>query len=348
MKAYVRKVAGCIAFCLFVMQPVFAADSDRFVEGLQYQRIEPAAPFGSRKDKVEVVEMFLFACPHCYELEPKLREWLKHNPDIDFHRVPAIAGPSWADQARAYYMIQALGEHPGQMEEALYKAIHDGGRQIYNESSVIDFFVTQGVDERRATALYNSAEVAAGVDEARRKTVQYRLRGVPAVIVDGRFKTAPYFVRNQEEMLSVLDELVGRERIRIETTAVSAIPLTATQGYRDEVRRPPEPYHGPARGGKQVYKDYCATCHDRTTQGAPQPDDDVEWSLRARKGMQILMLHAIEGYNQYLMPPRGGCGNCTDEELKAAVDYILTQAGIKLPLPSHAGRENGSAGKGAS
>jgi len=225
------------------------------------------------------------------------------------------------------------------MEERLFKAIHEDGKQIYNEYSVIDFLLSQGVDEKRAYALYDSPEVAARVNEARLKTVQYGLRGVPAVIVDGRFKTAPYFVRNQEEMLEVLDSLVARERAALDGQAIAASGMQVmggTQGYRDEIRRPPEPYHGPQRNGKKIYKDYCATCHDRTTQGAPMPDDDIEWSIRARKGMQILMLHTIEGYNEYLMPPRGGCGNCSEQELKSALDYILTQSGLKLPLPSHA------------
>lgn len=158
----------------------------------------------------------------------------------------------------------------------------------------------------------------------------------PAVVVAGRYKTAPYFVRSQEEMLEVLDELVLTERAR---ATVARVALTPTQGYRDEIRRPPEVYHGPPRNGERIYKDYCATCHDRTTQGAPMPDDHIEWSIRARKGMQVLMLHVIEGYNQYLMPARGGCGNCSETELKAALDYILGLAGVK----PHIARRDGPA-----
>jgi len=332
MTRLLRRILICTGCCLFAVQALAVSEAERFVEGLHYHRIDPAAPLTAHKGKVEVVEMFLLACPHCYELTPKLRRWLRDRPEVDFHRVPAIVGPSWADQARAYYMIQALGERAEQMEAQLLKDIHKGGKQIYNESGVIDFLVGQGVDEKRAYALYDSPEIAARVNEARLKTVQYGLRGVPAVVVDGRFKTAPYFVRNQEEMLEVLDYVVTRERAAWAGAASATKVREATQGYRDEIRRPPEPYHGPQRTGKDIYKGYCATCHDRTTQGAPMPDDDIEWSMRARKGMQILMLHTIEGYKQYLMPPRGGCGNCSELELKAALEYILTQAGLKKPL----------------
>jgi len=178
---------------------------------MEYKRIDPPAPLTGIKDRVEVVEMFLYACPHCYELEPKLRQWLKDKPYVDFHRIPAIMGPSWADQARAFYMIEALGKSD-QLHEVLFKAIQEDGLKIYNEYSVVEFFVTQGVDGHEALGLYRSPEIMASVNEARLKTVKYGLRGVPAVIVNGKFKTAPFYVRNQDEMLEVLDVLVEKER----------------------------------------------------------------------------------------------------------------------------------------
>jgi len=105
--------------------------------------------------------------------------------------------------------------------------------------------------------------------------------------------------------------------------------IEGTQGYRDEINRPPEPWKGPPRSGARVYTDYCGSCHARTTQGAPMPEDEVEWGMRARQGMKVLMEHTINGYNQQLMPPRGGCENCSDAELKAALLFILGQSGIQ-------------------
>jgi len=110
-------------------------------------------------------------------------------------------------------------------------------------------------------------------------------------------------------------------------------PVEGTRGFIDEINRPPEPYKGPTRSGAQVYAYRCAGCHDKTTQGAPMPGDDIEWGLRARKGMNVLMKHTIEGYRTELMPPRGSCGNCSDVELKAAVIYMLEESGVKPPPP---------------
>ncbi|TCK18218.1 thiol:disulfide interchange protein DsbA [Thiogranum longum] len=195
------------------------ATEDRFREGSQYQRIDPPAPLTDQTDKVEVVEMFFYACPHCYQLEPRMTRWLAEKPYVNFQRMPAIIGPSWADQARAFYMIRALGDFD-RMHAALFKAIHEDGKQIYNEYSVVEFFASQGVDRKKALDLYLSPEIAASVNQARIKTVKYGLRGVPAVIVNGKYKTAPFFVHNQDEMIEVVDSLVEKERHKMSTANV--------------------------------------------------------------------------------------------------------------------------------
>gem|GEM_PF-1019905 len=116
----------------------------------------------------------------------------------------------------------------------------------------------------------------------------------------------------------------------------AAVPASAqptietTRGFQDEINRPPEPYRGPQRNGSQVYSYRCMSCHARTTQGAPMPGDDIEWGMRAKQGMRVLMEHVINGYNRKLMPPRGGCSNCNDAELRAAVVYMLEKSGIKV------------------
>lgn len=214
MKQYGRLMLVVLMLCSFG-HPVWAESAEnKFNEGSQYQRINPPAPLTEHKDKVEVVEMFFYACPHCYELEPKIQKWLKGKPYVDFHRMPAIVGPSWAEQARAFYMAEALGKFNA-LHKALFKAIHEDGKQIYNEYSVIKFFTSQGFDKQKVIELYFSPKIVEKVSEARVKTVKYSLRGVPAMIVNGKYKTAPYFVHNQEEMIEVLDSLVEKERAQL-------------------------------------------------------------------------------------------------------------------------------------
>lgn len=70
-----------------------------------------------------------------------------------------------------------------------------------------------------------------------------------------------------------------------------------------------------------TYQTVCATCHDNGIKNAPKINDHINWQLRSHKGLGVLYLHVINGYNR--MPPLGGCVTCTNEDIKAAVDYML-------------------------
>lgn len=102
-----------------------------------------------------------------------------------------------------------------------------------------------------------------------------------------------------------------------------------TTGFGQEMNEEVSINDGTPRTGIQVYENRCKTCHDRNTQGAPMPDDEYEWNKRAAKGTDVLMEHIINGYQRTLMPARGGCLNCSDEELRNALNYILKRSGVK-------------------
>jgi cytochrome c5 len=79
--------------------------------------------------------------------------------------------------------------------------------------------------------------------------------------------------------------------------------------------------------GKSLYGKSCALCHAAGVAGAPKPGDKAEWAPRIAQGMPVLEKHAIEGYTgqKGQMPPRGG-STATDDEVKAAVRYIVDQS----------------------
>lgn len=75
------------------------------------------------------------------------------------------------------------------------------------------------------------------------------------------------------------------------------------------------------RTGKQVYDSKCATCHATGAAGAPKLGDVAAWEPRIAKSIATLHTHAIEGFNG--MPAKGLCFDCSDEEIKASVDYLV-------------------------
>jgi cytochrome c5 len=83
-----------------------------------------------------------------------------------------------------------------------------------------------------------------------------------------------------------------------------------------------------ARSGKQVYDTTCFACHAIGAAGAPKFGDKAAWAPRIAQGIDTLLSHAIDGFQGKtgVMPPKGTCANCSNDELKAAVDYMVENA----------------------
>ncbi|MBF0256378.1 MAG: cytochrome c5 family protein [Gammaproteobacteria bacterium] len=78
------------------------------------------------------------------------------------------------------------------------------------------------------------------------------------------------------------------------------------------------------RTGEQVYNGPCKVCHEAGVAGAPKLDDKAAWAPRIATGMDALLKTVQTGKNA--MPPKGTCMDCTDAELKAAVEYMTSKA----------------------
>jgi cytochrome c5 len=77
------------------------------------------------------------------------------------------------------------------------------------------------------------------------------------------------------------------------------------------------------RSGDAVYQTSCAACHAAGVAGAPKLADKSAWKPRIAQGVPTLQKHALQGLNA--MPAKGTCVACSDEEIKAAVDYMVAQ-----------------------
>jgi cytochrome c5 len=75
--------------------------------------------------------------------------------------------------------------------------------------------------------------------------------------------------------------------------------------------------------GKDVYERACAACHDAGVAGAIKLSDKATWKKHLHHGLDHMVESVIEGKGA--MPPRGGSPNLTDEEIEAAVHYIVEQ-----------------------
>ncbi|MEC5212348.1 cytochrome c5 [Polaromonas sp. CG_9.5] len=77
--------------------------------------------------------------------------------------------------------------------------------------------------------------------------------------------------------------------------------------------------------GKSTFNNTCALCHASGAAGAPKPGDKADWGPRIAQGKDTLYKHALEGYTgaKGVMPARGGSTTLSDDQVKAAVDYMV-------------------------
>lgn len=88
------------------------------------------------------------------------------------------------------------------------------------------------------------------------------------------------------------------------------------------------------RTGADIYNGFCMACHGTGAAGAPKMGDKAAWQPRFAQGMDTLFNHAVNGIRA--MPPKGTCGDCSDDELKGAVAYMLNETGFKVDVPAAA------------
>ena len=77
---------------------------------------------------------------------------------------------------------------------------------------------------------------------------------------------------------------------------------------------------------ESVYNGFCQACHATGANNAPKFADAVAWKPRIAKGLPALYESALNGFNKGAMPPKGTCMDCTDDEIKATVEYITKAA----------------------
>ena len=180
-----------------------------------YEEIRPAQPTQSG-NKIEVVEVFWYGCPHCYTLEPYLQKWLAGKPDdVEFRRLPGILGSSWTPHARAFFTAEKMGILD-QIHEPLFKAIHKDRKRIFSDEELKDFIVsTTGVDANEFSRIFNSKEIDIKMRQALVSEQKYKITGVPAIIVNGKYLTNGTMAKSYEAIINVTDHLIDMERQKL-------------------------------------------------------------------------------------------------------------------------------------
>jgi len=185
----------------------FAAE---YKEGIHYIPVNPPQPT-STKDKVEVVELFWYGCPHCYRLEPYVKRWLKKKPaNAEFVRMPGVLNPGWELLARAYYTAEILGVVE-KVHSPIFDTIHGKRKSLGTEAAIMNVFKEYGVSEKDFKQTFRSFAVETKIRRARDMGRRYQAEGVPAIIVNGKYRISATTAGGPAQVFKVVDYLVKKE-----------------------------------------------------------------------------------------------------------------------------------------
>ena len=187
------------------------AQSGAPVEGKQFTKVEPPVP-PIAPGKIEVIEFFSYACPHCSAFEPTISAWSKKLPaDVAFHRVPVPFLMNFENLMRTYYALETLGL-VDTMQAKVFTAIHVERNYLSTPADIAALMAKNGVDAAKFTSVFNSFSVASSVTRAKKLMAAYKLDGVPTMTVQGRYATSPGLAGGPTQATDVVDYLVQRAR----------------------------------------------------------------------------------------------------------------------------------------
>ena len=198
---------------LLVVSPALQAALE---EGKNFTTLAPPQPT-SQHSKIEVVEFFSYACPHCAHFYPLLNAWVAKLPaDVLFRRVPVgFNRDLWVNLQRAYYALDASGDL-ARLDGPLFHALHEERRPLLDESSISDWVGRNGGNADKFTAAYISLPINKETVQADQMAAEYRIEGVPALAIDGHYvahaEASPDEEQALKELLANADELIARVR----------------------------------------------------------------------------------------------------------------------------------------
>ena len=128
-------------------------------------------------------------------------------------------------------------------------------------------------------------------------------------------------------MLKKLEADEAQPAAPAEATPVAAVTAAPEPAPAEPAPSASEPAVADGRG-KEVYDAACFICHASGVAGAPKFGDSESWASRVEKGMETLYEHSIKGFmgENGLMPPKGGRPDFSDDDVKAAVDYMVNNS----------------------
>lgn len=204
-------IASFLAFALVLAMPACAQPVEQFQAGKHYTLIDPVQPTSSG-DKIEVLSVFMYTCPHCYDLEPYLLKWKAKVPaDVAYSPFPAAWNEPVEAFARAFYAAETLGILEASHEK-LFAAIHKDRLPFQSLDALAQWYTQFGVTKEAFLSAANSFAVNTKVNRSKAMVPRWGVAGTPTMIINGKYRFDVSSAGGHQKVIELIDFLVAKER----------------------------------------------------------------------------------------------------------------------------------------
>lgn len=186
-----------------------AAPAAPYTDGVEYITLPAPYQRDSSSGKVEVVEVFSYACIHCADFSTYADDLRKSlPPGVEFKLLPAPFNDTWVPFARAYYAAKKMGILD-QTHDALFLAKFRDQYPINSMDEIANFYASHGADRAEFLRIANSPEVDAQIKKDLDLIQRWGVDGTPTIVVDGKYRSAN--VKSFDQLAALTKWLVQQE-----------------------------------------------------------------------------------------------------------------------------------------
>ena len=190
-----------------------AGGARQWQEGQDYFLVEPAQAT-STGNKIEVLEVFSYACPHCAHFQPNVEELKSKLPaNAQFVLLPAVFQPAWEPFARAFYTAKSLGVLD-KTHQALFDAIHRDHQPLRTIEDLANLFYSHyGVAPGTFLSTATSFVIEGQLEHGNALVRDYHVDATPTLVINGKYRVTGNGERGIgfPEMVQIALELVNKE-----------------------------------------------------------------------------------------------------------------------------------------
>ena len=179
-----------------------------------YTVLKPTQPTATEvaPGRVEIAEVFWYACSHCYAIEPKVEAWIRKGKPayVDYVFIPATWNDMLKTHARIFYTVQLLGKP--QLHDAVFREINVKRNMLDTPAKIEAFFVANGVSKADFQKAFSSFAVESKIRQAEDLNRRYKITGTPTFVVNGKYVTDVRAAGSEDALFDVLGALAAREK----------------------------------------------------------------------------------------------------------------------------------------